>query len=109
MKIFIIILISFLFASCGESCRREQVSVRHEDPVPMCRVFYFQRPEHLIKMADESCDIPRPDYIKVYTVINGQLVKHVGTQWDVDLALVNKALDKERPNLLMLFSSNRVW
>ena len=109
MKIFIIILISFLFASCGESCRREQVSVRHEDPVPMCRVFYYMTPSHLKDVTEEHCDVPRPDYIKIYTVINGDATKHVGRDWDVDLALAKSGLDKTGVNILMLYTSNAVY
>jgi len=106
-----ILLICSLIASCGDACRevKNVKTVKYQDNVPKCRIFYYMTPTHLKDVTEESCDVPRPDYIKVYTVINGDIVKHVGKQMDVDLALAKSGLDKNSVNILMLYTSNTVY
>lgn len=106
-----ILLICSLLFSCGDACRETKKieTGTYDDPDPKCRIFYYMTPTHLKDVTEEKCDIPRPDYIKVYTVINGDITKHVGKQWDVDLALAKPGIDKTGVNLLYLYSTNAIW
>ena len=104
-----LLIICSLLASCGDACREVKKTGTFEEPVPKCRVFYYMTPTHLKDVTEEPCDIPRPDYIKIYTVINGDATKHVGRDWDVDIALAKPGLDKTGVNILMLWTSNAVY